>query len=276
MKKLKNFEGELIVDVPSLISADTSAFLCYNTDMIQEQIRNASPASEKKLSIIVPVFNEENLLAQSLPAICRLTINKEVIVVDDGSSDRTPEILASLQKDWDFRLIRQEPNQGKGAAVKRGLEVINGDYFIVCDADLEYEPTDISRLFKRLCSLDKENNANKTALFGSRFLNKPPLSFHYLVNRFLTELTNILFRVRLTDMETCFKLIPTEALRLIRLKGRRFEIEPEITARLIKAGYEIKELPISYARRSYAEGKKITAKDGVLAVITIFQERLKR
>ncbi len=242
--------------------------------MLQDQINKTACqfSDNNKLSIIVPVFNEEHLIEKSLPTICQLSINKEVIVVDDGSSDRTPIILVALQKQHNFHLIRQEPNQGKGAAVKRGLKEITGNYFIVCDADLEYDPNDIERLFLKMSSLINSENDGKLAIFGSRFLNKPRPSFHYLVNRFLTELTNLLFRVKLTDMETCFKLIPTSALASINLSGKRFEIEPEITARLIKSGYKIKEFPISYARRGYSEGKKITAKDGLLAVITIFKE----
>lgn len=226
----------------------------------------------KLLSIVVPVYNEEHLITKSLPEICRLAINKEVIVVDDGSSDKTPLLLQELKQGHSFHLITQKINQGKGAAVKRGLEEIKGDYFIVCDADLEYEPQDIANLFTQAETTDNE----KIAFFGSRFKENKSLSFHYLVNRFLTELTNLLFRVRLTDMETCFKMLPTLALSQIKLSGKRFEIEPEITAGLIKAGYKIKELPISYNRRSYQEGKKITAKDGILAVITIFKERLTR
>lgn len=242
--------------------------------MIQEQENQVSAPipSEHKLSIVVPVFNEEHLIEQSLPAICQLKINKEVIVVDDGSSDQTPILLVALQKKYDFQLLRQEPNQGKGAAVKCGLEKITGSYFIVCDADLEYDPNDIERLCRQISTEDGSENQGRVAFFGSRFLNQPPFSFHYLVNRFLTELINLLFRVKLTDMETCFKLIPTHALEFIDLSGKRFEIEPEITARLIKSGYKIKELPISYIRRGYSEGKKITPKDGILAIITIFKE----
>lgn len=226
-----------------------------------------------KLSIIVPVFNEEHLITKSLPAICGLDLEKEVIVVDDGSSDKTPELLLDLQKNFNFTLISQKPNQGKGAAVKRGLEEISGDYFIVCDADLEYEPQDIVSLFKAATS---ETAQQTVAIYGSRFQNNQPVSFHYFVNRFLTSLTNLLFSSKLTDMETCFKLIPRSALNHIRLDGKRFEIEPEITARLLKHGYKIKELPISYNRRSYNEGKKITPKDGFLAVMTLFKEKLSR
>ncbi len=229
---------------------------------------------QPKLSIIVPVFNEEHLIAKSLPAICGLALEKEIIVIDDGSSDKTPELLLDLQKNFSFTLIRQELNQGKGAAVKRGLQEISGDYFIVCDADLEYEPQDIVRLFNY--AIESEDSQKLVAIYGSRFHNNPPISFHYFVNHFLTSLTNLLFSSKLTDMETCFKLIPRSALEHIRLDGKRFEIEPEITARLLKHGYNIKELPISYNRRGYNEGKKITPKDGFLAVTTLLKEKLFR
>ncbi len=225
---------------------------------------------EKLLSIIVPIYNEENLITESLPAIFNLPINKEVIVIDDGSSDSTPIILAGLQKKYNFILKKFNHNQGKGAAVKHGLESISGDYFIICDADLEYDPEDICKLFSETDKL-----AKKVAIYGSRFKNAHKLSFHSLVNKFLTFLTNILFKTNLTDMETCFKLIPSAALKDISLSGQRFEIEPEITARLIKSGYTITEFPINYKRRSYKEGKKITAKDGFLAIKTLFKERIK-
>jgi glycosyltransferase involved in cell wall biosynthesis len=223
-----------------------------------------------KLSIIVPVYNEEKLIPTSLPEIFKLAINKEVIVVDDGSSDKSLEILKGLKPQYEFLLISQEKNQGKGAAVKRGLEEISGDYFIICDADLEYDPQDIVSLYSKIAFLSPE-----TVIYGSRFKNRFQFSFHYFVNRFLTLLTNILFNSRLTDMETCFKLVPAQALKQIKLSGQRFEIEPEITARLLKANYKIVEFPISYTRRTYLEGKKITALDGWLAVKTLFKERLK-
>jgi glycosyltransferase involved in cell wall biosynthesis len=226
-----------------------------------------------KLSIIVPVYNEENLVLLSLPPIFNLPINKEVLVIDDGSSDHTLKILEDLKKEYKFKLIAQKVNQGKGAAIKKGLENINGDYFIICDADLEYDPQDIITLFNKI---QKYRLDKKVVIYGSRFKNKPSLSFHYLVNTFLTKLTNLLFFSHLTDMETCFKLVPKEALLEITLSGKRFEFEPEITSQLLKKGYKIKEIPISYNRRSYKEGKKITAKDGFLAIKTLIRERFKQ
>ncbi len=222
-----------------------------------------------KLSIIIPVYNEERIITTSLPPIFSLPINKEVIVVNDGSSDHTFDILSNLQAQNDFKLINQLTNRGKGAAIRRGLENISGDYFIICDADGEYDPQDIVMMFENISQTDNQ----KSALYGSRFLNKPSFSFHYLVNSFLTTLTNLLFRAKLTDMETCFKMIPTSALKEITLSGERFEIEPIITAQLLKNGYEIKEVPINYKRRGYRDGKKISPRDGLIAVITLFKQR---
>ncbi|MFA5130880.1 MAG: glycosyltransferase family 2 protein [Patescibacteria group bacterium] len=227
--------------------------------------------AEKLLSIIVPIFNEEKLVASALPTIFALSINHEVIVVNDGSTDKTKLILDGLQASYDFKLIHQVSNQGKGAAVKRGLEEMSGDYFIVCDADAEYDPKDIIKLFTAI-----KNQAPQTAVFGSRFLNNYPLNFHRLVNYFLTALTNYFFGSHLSDMETCFKLIPRDALNKLNLSGRRFEIEPEITAQLLRTGYNIVELPISYNRRSYSEGKKIKARDGLLAIQTLWDEWRKK
>lgn len=224
----------------------------------------------KLLSIIVPVYNEESLIAKSLPPILELALNKEVIVIDDGSDDTTPVILKELRARNNFTLIRQEKNQGKGAAVKKGLTASRGDYFIICDADLEYNPQDIPLLLTTATTAPEN-----TAIYGSRFQSGAKISIHYLANRFLTALTNLLFGGQLTDMETCFKLIPSAALTKLNLRGQGFEIEPEISAQLLKAGYNILEIPISYRRRSYREGKKITARDGVLAVKTLIKERLR-
>ncbi len=224
------------------------------------------------LSIIVPIYNEEKIVAESLPAIFSLAIEKEVIVVNDGSTDDTLTILKKLHQQYKFQLIDQRTNQGKGAAIKRGLEEINGEYFIVCDADLEYNPQEVGKLLEYI----QNENDDHLAVYGSRFLNNKPKTFHYFINQFLTQLTNLLFQSRLTDMETCFKLVPSSALNKIKLSGKRFEIEPEITAQLLKNGYRIKELPISYDRRGYSEGKKITPKDGLLAITTLFKERFRK
>lgn len=228
---------------------------------------------ENLLSIIIPIYNEENIAADYLPRIFNLPIKKEVIIVNDGSTDNSFMILENLKKKYSFELINQVTNQGKGAAVKCGLKKITGDYFIVCDADAEYKPEDIIHLFQRATSAASQE---KTVIYGSRFLKNKKITFHYFINYFLTTLTNFLFQSHLTDMETCFKLIPSEALSKIKLSGRRFEIEPEITAQLLKNGYQINEQPISYNRRGYQDGKKIKARDGFLAVKTLFKEKFKK
>lgn len=227
--------------------------------------------AEKIISIIIPIYNEEKIASDYLPSIFNLKLNSEIIIVNDGSTDKTKEVLDELKKQYNFKLIDQKTNQGKGAAVKRGLEEITGDYFIICDADAEYDPEDIIYLFKEIINFSDP----ETVIYGSRFIMNKGISFHYLVNYFLSALTNILFNCHLTDMETCFKLLPRECLNKIKLSGRRFEIEPEITAQLLKAGYKIRELPISYKRRGYKEGKKIKARDGLLAIKTLVQERFK-
>ncbi len=224
------------------------------------------------ISIIVPVYNEEKTIIQSLARILALPFEKEVIVVDDGSKDRTREVLDGLSAQHNFKLILQPANQGKGAAVRRGLEEISGDCFIVCDADLEYDPAEISTLWERL-SLDSDR---EVAIYGSRFLNYKGRNLSYLANRFLTWLTNQLFSTKLTDMETCFKLIPSSALAKLKLESRGFEIEPEMTAQLIKNSYVIEECPISYNPRGYGQGKKIGFRDGVKAIITLFRQKFKK
>lgn len=229
---------------------------------------------EKLLSIIVPVYNEERLIQKSLPQILALKIKKEVIVVDDGSSDRTLKLLNDLSRSYDFKLIPQKINKGKGAAIKKALEHMKGDYFVICDADLEYDPEDIISLYEKILSYD--SSKEKIAVYGSRFLINRKISFHFLVNYFLTSLNNILFKSNLTDMETCFKLVPKQALEEIKLSGKRFEFEPELSAQLLKNDYKIIELPISYNRRSYREGKKITARDGFLAISTMLKERFSK
>jgi glycosyltransferase involved in cell wall biosynthesis len=221
-----------------------------------------------ELSIVIPIYNEEHLVENYLPTIFNLPLDKEVIIVNDGSTDQTQTILEKLQAQYHFHLINQITNQGKGAAIRHGLTQITGRYFIICDADAEYDPQDIIKLLAAA-----QNQTPLTAIYGSRFLTNRVWSFHYLVNSFLSQLTNLLFGCHLTDMETCFKLIPAAALPAMKLKGQRFEIEPELTAQLLKAGYQIQEIPITYARRSYAEGKKIKARDGLSAIGALLQQK---
>ena len=226
--------------------------------------------SSPLLSIIIPIFNEDKLVASTLPAVFNLPIDKEVIVVNDGSTDDTALVLEDMTKSYRFQLINHITNQGKGAAVRKGLEIVKGRYFVICDADSEYDP---SNLIMMLTEISKDQTS-KVALYGSRWLAGNPSGWHYRINWFLSALTNYLFGSQLTDMETCFKMIPKTALNKINLRGRRFEIEPEITAQLLKSGYSISEVPISYKRRGYKDGKKIKPRDGLIAILTLLKEKL--
>jgi len=226
----------------------------------------------KILSIIIPIYNEDKIAADSLPPIFSLPIEKEIIVVNDGSTDATGEILESLKEKYSFRLISHAANKGKGAAIRRGFQEARGDYAVIYDADAEYRPEDVANLFSEI----KKQPDGRTAVYGSRFLDDRRFSFHTLVNRGLTGLANLLFGGHLTDMETCLKIIPRSLLDKLDLRADRFEIEPEITAQIIKRGGKILEFPISYKYRGYSEGKKIRPKDGWQAVKTLLAEKLFR
>lgn len=227
-----------------------------------------------KVSIIIPAYNEGKLIKKTLEAVFDLDLEKEIIVIDDASTDNTVEQLKKLQEDFDFKLIEILKNQGKGNAIRIGIKQAVGFWAVVFDADLEYEATDILRLVAEA----EKAGTKKIAIYGSRFRNgyKDKFSIHYFANRFLTFLTNILFNLNLTDMETCLKLCPVEIIKNFDLKSRRFEFEPEITACLAKSKIQIREIPVSYSRRTYSQGKKIKFKDGFIAIKTLFRERFFR
>lgn len=232
-----------------------------------------------KLSIIIPVFNEEKTIDKVLVRVANLEIPKvlkEVIVVDDGSNDKTVEKI----KKADIKGIKffvHEKNMGKGAAVRTGIEKSTGDYIIIQDADLEYDPQDIKKLVKEVLS----NKAK--VVYGTRLRRMPNFSrdektplflVHYFGNRFLSLLTSVLYGQWLTDMETCYKLFPRKAVGDMKLKSKRFDFEPEITSKLLKRGYEILEIPITTTPRGYDEGKKLnTVKDGSIALWTLIKYR---
>ncbi|MBU1017082.1 MAG: glycosyltransferase family 2 protein [Patescibacteria group bacterium] len=222
-----------------------------------------------KLSVIIPVYNEIGTLEKILKKVKDVKVPKEIILVDDGSTDGSREFLEELKrKDTALKVIFQKENQGKGAALRVGFKKVSGDYVIVQDADLEYDPRDYLKLLKEL-------KGSKTVIYGSRFMGsyKDMTSLHFFGNRILTVLTNLLFGVALTDMETCYKLIPVELIKKIEIKSNRFNFEPEITAKILKNGYKIKEVPISYAGRTASEGKKITWRDGFSALATLIKFR---
>lgn len=222
-----------------------------------------------KLSIIVPVFNEESSIKMILEKITSTAVSKEVIVVDDGSSDNTQDILRTVNNP-EIKIFIKEKNDGKGAAVRYGITQATGDYILIQDADLEYDPED----YKSLLSAAK-NNAN-SAVYGNRFPKGAKNMFfkQWLANKFLTITTNFFFRSNVKDMETCYKLIPVSVIKNLSLCEENFDIEAEITAKLILMGISIINTPINYIGRSYDEGKKIGFSDFIRAIKILIKYRI--
>ena len=227
-----------------------------------------------KLSVIIPVYNERNTLEEILVRVSRTPMEKEIIVVDDGSEDGSREILQRLSEGSEhldeLRVFFHGRNRGKGAAVRTGIAHATGDWVLIQDADLEYEPRDYPRLLAPLL------DGRADVVYGSRFLDgarRTRYLQHYLANRFLTFVSNLMTNQKLSDMETGYKVFRREVLDGIRLRSNRFEFEPEITAKVARNGYRIYEIPISYNSRSYREGKKITWIDGLKALWALFRYR---
>ena len=227
------------------------------------------------LSVVIPVFNEENSLEDLVNRVLEVPIRKEIILVDDGSSDQSVQIIEGIvQKfscEWsEIRFIQHEKNRGKGAAITTGFKAASGDIVVIQDADLEYDPREYPALLKPII----EGKAD--VVYGSRFLGGHPhrvlYYWHYLGNKLLTTLSNCFTNLNLTDMETCYKVFRREVIQEIapKLQQQRFGIEPEITARIARRKYRVFELAISYSGRTYAEGKKIGWKDGLNAFWCIF------
>ncbi len=220
------------------------------------------------ISVIIPVFNERTTILEIIKRVKSVNgFDIEIIVVDDASSDGTAEILKKL-KDRKIKTIYLDRNSGKGAALKKGFKESTGDYVIVQDADLEYDPNDIPKLINAL-------EGKNTVVYGSRFSSSftRGYSTHILGNRILTIITNKLFNTNLTDMETCYKLIPGKFARSVKIESNKFNFEPEITAKILKSGLKIKEVSIRYQGRTFSEGKKITWKDGFSALYTLLKYR---
>jgi glycosyltransferase involved in cell wall biosynthesis len=226
------------------------------------------------LSVVIPCYNEARTVEGLVRRVRELPLQTEIVIVDDGSTDGTREILNRLKAEGVVdRLVLQPQNRGKGAALRTGFAAATGDVVVVQDADLEYDPAELPGLLQPILQ------GKADAVYGSRFLGGPHrvhLFWHYAGNRGLTFLSNILTDLNLTDMETCYKMVRRDLLVTLPLKCDRFGIEPELTARLAQAGARIYEAPISYHGRTYAEGKKIGWKDGVAALWHIARANLLR
>lgn len=218
----------------------------------------------------MPAYNERNTIEEILSQIKAVGLASEIIIVDDGSTDGTRDILSELDGRDGIKVLLHEKNMGKGAAVRTALEAVTGDVVLIQDADLEYDPRDYPKLLQPI----EEGRAD--VVYGSRFLGGPRtamLFWHAVGNRLLTFLTNILYDAILSDMETCYKCFRTEIIRDIPLRSKRFELEPEITAKILKRGIRIYEVPIAYYGREYDEGKKITGWDAIPALWTLIKYR---
>jgi glycosyltransferase involved in cell wall biosynthesis len=221
------------------------------------------------LSVVMPVYNERDTIAGMIDRVLAVPgIRIELVVVDDGSKDGTSDILRDLQKTHTFKLL-QKPNGGKGSALRLGFKEVTGNLVVIQDADTEYSPEEFPELIELICQ------GRADVVYGSRFLGRHRvfLFTHYLGNMFLTFLTNVLYNTMLTDMETCYKAMRIEVLRSFTLDSNGFGIEPELTAKIFKRGYRVYEVPITYDGRGYEEGKKITWRDGVVALWVLLKYR---
>lgn len=222
------------------------------------------------LSVVIPVYNEERNLDKVVRMILESPspMEREFIFVDDCSKDTSLSILRRLEKELPIRVIEQNPNQGKGAAVRRGIQEARGDYIMIQDADFEYDPNDVPSLLEPILA------GKADVVFGSRFKKSAPQvhrTYHYFVNRFLTVMSNLLSGIYLTDMETCYKIFRADLLQSMNLRSNRFGFEVEVTAYLAKVRTRIYELPISYFPRTKLQGKKINWKDGVAALFHLIR-----
>ena len=227
-----------------------------------------------KLSIIIPVYNEEKHILEVIGKVKKVKLNniiKEIIVVDDFSTDSTKKILSEL-KDSSLKIFFHQKNHGKGAAIRTALKHATGDIILIQDADLEYNPKEYPKLLKPIIE-------NKTkVVYGSRLETikkdlKNMYKLHYIGNIFLTLMTNLLYGTKITDMETGYKVFRREVIKDMKLRAKRFDFEPEITAKILKKGYKIKEVPIDVVARKFNEGKKITWRDGVKALYYLIKYR---
>jgi glycosyltransferase involved in cell wall biosynthesis len=250
---------------PSTLSTAEAELLVLSPESADQPPTESLPA-DLCLSIVIPVYNERKTLLEILRRVVAVPGNKEIILVDDGSTDGTREMLHLLEKEPEFRIFYHDVNRGKGAALKTGFLQAHGDIVLVQDADLEYDPCDYPRLVEPIL----KNQAD--VVYGSRFLDaaagRPGGFLHRVANRVLTRMSNLFTGLGLTDMETCYKVFRREVLQAIapRLKQERFGIEPELTAKVARAACRVREVSIGYQRRTYQDGKKIGWRDGVKAL----------
>ena len=229
-----------------------------------------TPNNDLLLSVVIPVYNERETIEEVIRRVKAAPYRKEIVVIDDASTDGTSDFLKTFEAD-DVRIFFHEKNQGKGGALATGFAETTGDIVLIQDADLEYDPADYPRLLGPIL------DGRADVVYGSRFLGGPHrvlFFWHYVANRFLTLLSNIMTNLNLTDMETCYKAFRGEVIRKMTIKSKRFGVEPEMTAKAARMGLRIYETPISYSGRDYGEGKKITWRDGLAALWHIFWFRV--
>jgi glycosyltransferase involved in cell wall biosynthesis len=223
-----------------------------------------------KISVVIPVYNEKATILQLLDRVQKVDLPKEIILVDDFSTDGTRSVLQQLSSSEGLKIVFQAFNQGKGAALRRGFQEVTGDIVVIQDADLEYDPAEYPTLLQPILA-DKAD-----VVYGSRFLSGPHrvlFFWHSVGNRMLTTLSNMMNDLNLTDMETCYKMFRADLLKRLTFRENRFGFEPEFTAKIAKLRCRIYEVPISYSGRDYTEGKKIGWKDGIAAIYFIIKYR---
>jgi glycosyltransferase involved in cell wall biosynthesis len=221
------------------------------------------------LSVVMPCYNEKDTIEEIVRRVLAVKIRTELIIVDDGSKDGTRDILQRLGNELPIRVILQPANAGKGSALRRGFQEVTGDLVVIQDADLEYSPEEFPELIELICQ------GRADVVYGSRFLGRHRVFMftHYAGNCLLTFVTNVLYNTMLSDMETCYKVMRTEVLRSMTLDSNGFGIEPELTAKIFKRHYRVYEIPITYDGRGYEEGKKITWRDGLVALWVLLKYR---
>ena len=263
------------ISSPSAIPTQDNSYLermDSTLDRVEQEVADAQvqDAKETKLavSIVIPVYNERETIGEIVRRVQEVGVHNEIVIVDDFSTDGTRDVLLELDKQEDIRILMHGYNRGKGAALRTGFAQVEGDVVMIQDADLEYDPNDYPKLLAPIA------NDEAAIVYGSRFLanaHQDPSRVHRFGNWLLTQLSNLATGQKLTDMETCYKVFRRETLEGLEIEQNRFGFEPEITAKLSRRGYKIKEVPISYDCRGYEEGKKIGFRDGLNALRCIWR-----